>query len=143
MNKAYIVLRRGYEYDDNIYNITEGGTPQIVCFSKEDAKQKVKDLNIENYKLVNIEEYGYVVSDLVSCDWEDFVNFNLSLVEKYGPIPKHNSWDDAENLLHPKANKEEIEKFCSMVKISFYEIYETDIDISSWRNQQINSIVDN
>jgi hypothetical protein len=30
MNKAYIVMKKGYEYDDSIYNETEGGTPKIV-----------------------------------------------------------------------------------------------------------------
>lgn len=143
MTKAYIVLRRGYEYDDNIYNMTEGGTPKIVCFSKEDAEQKVKELNAKDYTLVDIRDYGYDYENLVKCSWDEFQEFNQSLVEKYGKIPEHNVWDNTENLLHPKANQEEIDKYCSMVQISFYEIYETDIDMSSWRNQQINSIVDN
>ena len=42
MNRAYIVMKKGYEYDDNTYSETEGGHPQIICFSKEDAKMKVK-----------------------------------------------------------------------------------------------------
>ena len=49
MNKAYIVMKKGYEYDDNTYSETEGGHPQIICFSKEDAKMKVKELNAKSF----------------------------------------------------------------------------------------------
>ena len=48
MEKAYVILRKGFEYDDNIYNESEGGTPNLIVFSKEDAQLKVKELNIEN-----------------------------------------------------------------------------------------------
>ena len=142
MTKAYIVMRKGYEYDDSIYNQTEGGTPQIICFTLEDAKQKVKELNIQAYKETSITDYGYE-DERVSCDWEKFENFNLKLTEKYGKIKSKYSWDNVENRLHPSANENEINEFCEMVLVSFYDVVETDVDLSSWRNQQINSIVDN
>ncbi len=136
-------MRKGYEYDDNIYNENEGGTPQIVCFSKEEAKQRAKDMNINEYRKTNIGDYSYEYESLVNCSWDEFDDFNKSLIEKYGPIPKPNKWGDTENLLHPNANNEEVEKYHSMVSFSFYDVCETDIDIASWRNQQINSIVNN
>jgi hypothetical protein len=143
MQKAYIVMKKGYEYDDSIYNQTDGGTPKTICFTLEDAKQKVKELNIEAYKEISITDYAYEYNELVSCDWEKFENFNLKLIEKYGEIPKAYKWDSTENRLHPSANEDEINEYCKMVLVSFYDVVETDIDLSSWRNQQINSIVNN
>jgi len=50
-------------------------------------------------------------------------------------------WDSFENKLHPMANEEETQKYMSMVKLSFYEAVETDIDVQSLREKQINQIL--
>ena len=142
MNKAYIVMKKGYEYDDSAYNESEGGHPKIVCFSKEDAELKVKYLNSEEYQEVSILDYAYE-DDCLTVQWDEFVNFNKSLVEKYGEIITKYSWDNTENKLHPSANEDEINEYCKMVTVSFYEIVEVDVEMSSWRDSQINSIVDN
>jgi hypothetical protein len=42
MEKAYVILKKGFEYDDNIYSETEGGNPSLIVFSKEDAMKKVE-----------------------------------------------------------------------------------------------------
>jgi hypothetical protein len=41
--KAYVILRKGFEYDDNIYSEFDGGggTPHTIVFSKEDAIKRV------------------------------------------------------------------------------------------------------
>ena len=41
MEKAYVILKKGFEYDDNIYSESEGGSPSLIVFSEEDAKKKV------------------------------------------------------------------------------------------------------
>ena len=143
MNKAYIVMKKGYEYDDNIYNETEGGTPKTVCFSKEDAIEKAKELNVKEYQFNSITEFSYEYENCVNVEWGVFENFNKSLIEKYGKIKTKYSWDNTENRLHPSANEHEINEYCKMVTVSFYEVVEVDVDMSSWRDSQINSIVDN
>jgi hypothetical protein len=39
------------------------------------------------------------------------------------------------------ANEEETEKYMKMVSMSFYEAVETDIDVQSLREKQINQIL--
>lgn len=143
MNKAYIVMKKGYEYDDNIYNETEGGTPKTVCFTKEDAIRKAKELNVKEYQVSSITEFSYEYEDCVNVEWDVFESFNRTLVEKYGKIETKYSWDNTENRLHPSANQDEINEYCRMVTVSFYEVLEVDVDMASWRDKQINSIVDN
>jgi len=142
MNKAYIVMKKGYEYDDNIYNETEGGTPKTVCYSEEDAIKKVKELNVKEYQTSSITEFSYDHDDCVNVDWSIFEKFNESLVEKYGKIETKYSWDNTENRLHPFANEEEINEYCKMVTVSFYDVVEVDVDMSSWRDSQITQILD-
>jgi len=140
MNKAYIVMKKGYEYDDNTYNESDGGHPKIVCFSKEDAELKVKDLNSKEYQEVSILDYAYE-DDCLNVEWDDFEKFNNSLVEKYGKIKTKYSWDYTENRLHPSANEDEVNEYCKMVTVSFYEVVEVDVDTPSYREEKINNIL--
>lgn len=140
--KAYVILQKGFEYNDEVYTEGEGGNPQIVCFSKEDAKIKVDQLNFEEYKKRSLIEYTYDLEDVLKVDVSEYENFNDSLVEKYGPIVATNRWDDTENILHPKANLEESKKYCDMTTLSFYDVVETEVDMESYRDYKIGEIID-
>lgn len=141
MKKGYVILKKGFEYDDNIYNEVDGGKPSLIVFDKEDADQKVYELNIQEYKQLNLSDYGYGMDEVLKVDEEDYLAYNKSLVEKYGEIPNQGGWDRTEHRLHPKANEEESKKYSKMVNISFYEMVETDIDTKSYRDTKINSIL--
>lgn len=141
MEKAYVILKKGFEYDDNIYSESEGGNPSLIVFSKEDAKKKVNELNAKEYKQCSLNEYSYDLEDSLSVDISEYDEFNESLNTKYGKPESKNRWESFENRLHPMANEEETNKYMSMVKLSFYEAVETDIDIQSLREKQINEIL--
>jgi hypothetical protein len=141
MEKAYVILRKGFEYDDNIYNESEGGTPNLIVFSKEDAKKKVYELNAKEYQQCSLNEYSYDLEDSLSVDLSEYDEFNDSLTTKYGKPELKNKWESSENRLHPMANEEEIKKYMSMVKLSFYEAVETDIDVRSYREKKITEIL--
>jgi len=142
MKKAYVILKKGFEYDDNIYNESEGGNPSLIVFSKEDAIKKVNELNIKEYKECSLDEYSYDLEDALNVEVNEYEEFNESLNNKYGkPTAKH-SWDSFENRLHPMANEEETEKYIKMVKLSFYEAVETDIDFQSLREKQLSDVLD-
>ena len=141
MEKAYVILRKGFEYDDNIYNESEGGTPNLIVFSKEDANRKVDELNAKEFKECSISEYSYDMEDILTVEIDEYDKFNESLNQKYGKIESKNRWESYENRLHPMANKEETEEYVKMVSISFYEVVETDIDIQSFRDKQISQVL--
>lgn len=139
--KAHVIVKKGYEYDDNIYSESEGGNPELICFSKEDADKKVNELNKQEFKKTSLSYYSYDLEDILNVDIEEYQNFNKSLIEKYGKITKKNSWDDPENTLHTMANDEETEKYMKMISLSFYEVKSTDIDIQSFRDYKINEVL--
>jgi len=142
MKKAYVILKKGFEYDDNIYNESDGGTPNLIVFSKEDAQLKVNELNIQELKNCSISEYSYDMEDILNVEIDEYDKFNESLNTKYGKPESKNRWDSFENKLHPMANEEEANQYIKMVSISFYEAVETDIDVQSLREKQVSSILD-
>ena len=141
MKKAYVILKKGFEYDDNIYSESEGGSPSLIVFSKEDANRKVDELNAKEYKQCSLNEYSYDLEDSLSVDVSEYDEFNESLNAKYGKPDSKNRWESYENRLHPMANEEETDKYMNMVKLSFYEAVETDIDVQSLREKQISQIL--
>jgi hypothetical protein len=54
---AYVVVERGYEYNDEYYNAESGGTPHNVFLLKKDAEAVALKRNIEFLR--NIEEYFF------------------------------------------------------------------------------------
>lgn len=138
--KAYVILRKGFEYDDNIYSEYEGGggTPDTIVFSKEDAIKKVEELNTIEFKSENIASYSYDIEDVLNVERHEYDEFNEKLVEKYGAIEKKDVWTSYENVLHPKANKEEAHQYDNMVNLTFFEFKETNMDMQSFRDQRIN-----
>jgi len=142
MKKAYVILKKGFEYDDNIYNESDGGTPNLIVFSKEDAQLKVNELNAKEFKHCSISEYSYDMGDILNVEIDEYDKFNESLNTKYGKPESKNRWDSFENKLHPMANEEEANQYLKMVSISFYEAVETDIDTQSLREKQVSSILD-
>jgi len=141
MKKGFVILKKGFEYDDNIYSETEGGSPSLIVFTKQEAEKKVYELNIKEYKECSLSEYSYDLEDSLNVDVSEYEEFNESLIAKYGKPESKNRWDNYENKLHPMANEEECEKYYKMVRMSFYEAVETDIDLQSLRENQINEIL--
>lgn len=141
MEKAYVILKKGFEYDDNIYSEVEGGSPSLIVFSKEDAQLKVNELNAKEFKECSLSEYSYDLEDCLTVEMSEYEEFNESLNAKYGKPETKNRWESVENRLHTMANEEETQKYMKMVSMSFYEAVETDIDIRSLREKQINQIL--
>lgn len=139
--KAYVLMQKGYEYNDEINNPTEGGHPTKIFFSKKDAEEKVIELNINEFKQTNLEEYTYDMEDICS-DVDSLKEYVKSLNEKYGvPTPK-NKWDRPDEYrLNAKATEEEGKKYASMVDITFYEISTVDVDVASFRDFKIDEIL--
>ena len=142
MKKGYVILKKGFEYDDNIYNSVDGGKPSLIVFEKEDAEQRVYELNILEYKEINISDYGYGLDEVLNVDEETYSEFNKSLIEKYGEIKKQSRYDRTETRLHPDANEKECKEYYDMLSIKFYEAMETDIDVKSYRDTKISSILE-
>jgi hypothetical protein len=145
--KAYVILNKGYEYNDEIYHEPEsgGGTPKKIYFTKADAKKEVIRLNIKEMKGTDIQQYAYDLEDIVG-DVDGLKLYVDSLNTKYGiPTPK-SSWDrPGEYTLNEKADDEESLKYMKFVSLSFYDIVETEVDdadfVKTFRESKLNEIL--
>jgi len=133
-NKAYVIFEKGFEYNDEVYSETEsgGGNPQKVTFSKEDAKKLVMELNRKELRGCDIRNYTYDLDDL--CDPVKL----KAVFEKNGW-----QWDDEHyDIRVPNdATDAQVDEISKMVSLSFYDYQEVDLDMTSFRDRQIDSAI--
>ena len=142
--KSYIILQKGYEYNDEIYSESDSGAghPQKVFFNHESAQKECQRLDILEFKKTNITEYTYDIEDILNCDESELLEFCNSLNEKYGKNESSSRWDRPDDFrLNEKASEEESMKYANMVGISFFSVEECDVDVQDLRDYQINQVI--
>jgi hypothetical protein len=140
--KAYVLMEKGFEYDDNYYNPVEGGSPKKIYFSLDEAKQESKKLDLQKFKNESIRNYTYDIDDVIR-DYDKFNELSNRLLEKYGKPTFQHRWMSLEEYqLHPQANDEESEEYSKLVDFSFFEVQEVEVDQSSFRNHQIETVLE-
>jgi len=63
--KGYVVMEKGFEYNDEINYSAEGGFPKKIYFNIDDVKGEVERLNLEKLKGEDISNYAYNLEDVV------------------------------------------------------------------------------
>jgi hypothetical protein len=143
--KAYVILQRGFEYDDEIYSNHESGSgfPKTVFFTKTAALEQTRKLNIEEFKITNISDYCYEIEDICD-DVEKLEELVKQFKQKYGECPPPKSkWDRKPDgwRLHPDVSDEEAKKYSDLVNLEFYEVVETEVDVQDMRESKIDNII--
>lgn len=140
---GYVVLQKGFEYNDEVYSTTEsgGGNPHKIFFTKEGAEEEVEKMNIEEFKQTNITHYSYDIEDICD-DSDELLQFCNSLNEKYGKIESKNRWDSVDQYrLHNMATAEESKKYIKMVNLTFYEMVDVEVDQQDFRESKLQQIL--
>lgn len=140
---GYVVLQKGFEYNDEVYSTTEsgGGNPHKIFFTKEGAEEEVEKMNIEEFKQTNITQYSYDIEDICD-DSDELLQFCNSLNEKYGKIESKNRWDSVDQYrLHNMATDEESKKYIKMVNLTFYEMVDVEVDQQDFRESKLQQIL--
>lgn len=143
--KAYVILQRGFEYNDEIYSNNEPGSgfPQTVFFTKPGALEQTRKLNIEEFKTTNISDYCYDIEDICD-DVEKLKELVKQFKQKYGDCPppklvwerKPDEW-----RLHPDVTDEEAKQYTKLINLEFYEVIETEVDVQDMRESKIENII--
>lgn len=140
--KAYIIMRKGWEYDDSTYSESDGGHPCKIIFNKEEANLFRNLLEISAMKETDISQYSYEIEEELNEDYDDVVAYLKSLNEKYGHPESKNKWESwGELQLNPKATEDEGQTFLKMHNIRFFDVVECEVDQSSLRDYQINQVL--
>jgi len=140
---AYVVLQKGFEYNDEVYSQAEsgGGHPHKIFFTEESARKEVERMNLEELKQTNITDYTYDIEDI--CDDPDgLLELCNSLNEKYGKMESTNRWNSPDEYrLHEMATEEESKKYFDMVDLYFYEMVQVEVDQQDLRESKLQNII--
>jgi len=141
--KAYVVLQKGFEYNDEIYSAYETGMghPKRIFFTKEAAQEHMNELESIELKDNNITDFAYEIEDIVN-DVESLEKLVQNLNQKYGKFESKDRWSRPDQYrLHPNATLEESKEYAKLINLSFFEIVETDVDKQDLRESKIQQVL--
>jgi hypothetical protein len=137
--KGYIILEKGYEYDDNYYNPSEGGHPTKIFYTKPAALEAIDEYEFLAHTDRDVTNY-YGRDHMKSED--DWRSMCESMTQKYGEM-KSNPWSGNYTRPNIKMTKEERKQYLSnFTEYLFYTIVETEFDTQDMRDHKINSVID-
>jgi hypothetical protein len=138
--KGYIIIEKGYEYDDNYYNPNEdgGGVPTKIFYTKQAAAEALSDYEFQAHTDRNITDYygkDYMKDE---HKWESLCE---SMEKKYGEM-KPDPWRGQYKRPNIKMSKEERKEYLSLfTKNLFYTIVEAEFDTQDMRDYKINMVI--
>jgi hypothetical protein len=137
--KGYIILEKGYEYDDSYYNEIEGGHPRKIFHTKSSAMEALDNYEFDAHTERDITDYCGIDRMKSESDWTSLCE---SMTQKYGEM-KPNTWRGTFTRPNIKMNKEERKQYLSnFTDYIFYTIVETEFDTQDMREHKINSVID-
>lgn len=125
-DKNYIVVEKSFEYNDEIYHTSyegdSGGVPKFSSTDKTKAAEKVKELNLKEFKDILTSKYRGI--NCYYYGFDQVVDYDNKLMS----ILKVDNLSDAENkLLNYESNPltdEQLMEVFSCLNLEFYELYE-------------------
>lgn len=132
--KGYIIQSIGYEYNDETYYKPEGGGgyPQAVLTDEVEAKKRMMELEIEEWRGQRIGHYGYDIDEVAENESE----FEQALAAMGIDIE---DWWDVE--IPTTATDDQIKRLIKASSIRFHEIIEIEIEETpSQSNVEVQSI---
>lgn len=133
MGETYFVLmERGFSYNDETYIPCEGGNPSKIFSSKEDALKAAEKKNIETFvqmiKDGSIREYGYCLFDVVDSSKTSKLGKRGIFYKLFG-MTAEDWWDSTEFLgFENDPTDEQLAELISCFNFDFYEIVEVQKD---------------
>ena len=120
MKTYYIVQEKGFEYNDETYDMQEGGTPVKVFDNEEDAKDAADKLNFKKLSSEPIFQFSYEKEDIIN-DMDEFLE---KLKEITGESITEEELEYDWSL--PKMTYKQYLTLKGNIELSFYEVVECD-----------------
>ena len=122
--KYYIVQEKTSEYNDETYDLRDGGTPVRVFADKEKAVAHMEKLDFKSLSSLAIFEYGYESDEIV----RDIQAFNTALSKITGKEENIDE-DDLFEWTLPKMTFAQFKSIRRYIKLNMYEVIECEGEI--------------
>lgn len=128
--KGYVVLQSGWEYNDEVYMSTDGGTPLKVFADRGDAERYAQKMTLEELRKLprdGLASYGYDWGEVFESSDEE--KTSKLLAEAFGRkrFNLEDWWADGASIPE-KISDENLQKVESAIILQFYEVVEVDVD---------------
>lgn len=120
--KYYIIQEAGFEYNDEIYNKTDGGTPVKVFKDRIAAELAADGLNKKKLENESLGTYAYSLDDVT----DNIDELLVIMTELIPTITKEQLEEDCHEIALPTMTDEQYKKLKRVLKLNFFQVIECD-----------------
>lgn len=122
---AWVVMQKGFEYDDNNYNQEEGGSAIKVYLAKERAEEAALQQSIGDLLGNNLSEYSWALRE----SEEAVENVKAAVKNAKGKYDADDDYNFRITHLPDNITAEQVSEILSALEITFYNVEEIELEM--------------
>ncbi len=128
--KAYVVVERGFEYNDEIYDLNEEQSPRHVFLDKTSALREAETRNVEQIRQFNPLAFCYGLDEITSLQREELGRRVSEILGRDFQLPgEEESWD-LDPIFPPAATDEQMRAIAKLFDgLEFFQVIEADVAV--------------
>jgi hypothetical protein len=135
--KAYLVVERGAEYNDEIISPRQFGDPKTVFIDRETADKAAAELNAAWYRHNNILDYCYRLAEVTDLSASELSVKIAAILGRDYELPNNGFPTRARSegpLISGPSTDEQMHQIADLFTLKFYYVVETEFASSDRRS---------
>lgn len=128
--KAYIVVERGFEYNDEIYDLNDDSAPRQVFLDKTSALREAELRNIDQIRQYNPQAFCYGLEEITSQSEEELGRkISEILGGGFEMPPEEDAWE-LDPIFPSSATDDQLKEIFRLFdKLEFFQVVEADVSV--------------
>ena len=128
--KVFVVVERGFEYNDEIYELEEDAAPRHVFLDKESARREAEFRNVDQLRTVNPLAFCYELAEVCSLDAEQLQERIANILGSDYQLPGEDGFWELDPIFPPSASDDQLREIFKLFdRLDFFEVIEADVSV--------------
>ncbi len=128
--KAYVVVERGFEYNDEIYDLNDEASPRQIFLDKTTALRAAEAKNVDQIRQHNPLAFCYGVDEISSLSAEQLSRRISEILGTSFQLPGEEDAWDLDPIFPSSATDEQLQAiFALFDKLEFFQVVESDVSV--------------
>ncbi|MGI9472945.1 MAG: hypothetical protein ACR2NZ_15500 [Rubripirellula sp.] len=128
--KAFVVVERGFEYNDEIYDLNDAASPRRVFLNKTAALREAEARNVQKLREFNPLAFCYAIEEISSHDAAELSGRISEILGTTFRLPSEDdAWELEPIFPHTASDEQLAEIFRLFDRLAFFQVIESNVSI--------------
>lgn len=128
--KAYVVVERGFEYNDEIYDLNEERSPRQVFLDKASALGEAETRNMEQIRQFNPLAFCYGIDEITSLEREELGRRVSEILGQQYQLPGEDVAWELDPIFPSWASDDQMRAIAKLFdRLEFFQVIEADVAV--------------